>query len=331
VLPRRYVWLIVVPVGLIVAGTAGFTLIEGWSLLDSLYVTVITLSTVGYGDLAPKSAAGRVFTIFLVLGGVFTLFYAAAEVIRAIVSGEVRAIFGRQRMERSLAELKDHLIICGYGRMGRFVCKEFETRRLPFVVIDHDPDALADFDLEHGIALAGDATSDEVLRHAGVERARYLVTVVASDADNLYVTMSARLLNDKLFIVARAEDEEAETKMKRAGANRVVCPYSISGNRVAQAVLRPTVVDFIELATRTEHLELQIEEMAVSPRGRLAGITLQESGLRRERGIIVMAIKKPDGKMVYNPFGETRLEAGDILIALGNRKQLDEFDKLASG
>jgi voltage-gated potassium channel len=264
------------------------------------------------------------------MGGVFTLFYAATAMIRAVVSGELREILGRHLMERSLARLQDHLIVCGFGRMGKLVCQEFSRQGLPFVVIDVRPELLADFDMPHGIALAGDAASDEVLRHAGVERARALVTVMASDADNLYTTMSARLLNRKLFIVARVEDPKGEPKLKRAGANRVVSPYQIGGVRLAQAVLRPTVMDFIELATKTEHLELQLEETRVAPNSPLAGVTLKDSRIRSAFRIIIVAIKKSTGEMVFNPDPETTLAPGDTLVAIGDRAHLDQLDKMAN-
>ena len=329
-LPRRFLLLLLIPTLLIAAGTLGYRFIEGWLLFDALYMTVTTLTTVGYGEVHPLSTAGRSFTMLLLLVGVFTLVYAASEVIRAIVSGEVRFALGRQMMERNLAELKEHLIICGFGRMGHSICAKFSAQRLPFVVVDREAEVLADFQMPHGIALHGDATSDEVLKRAGVERARALVTVAASDADNLYITLSARLLNDKLFIVSRAEDALAEQKLLRAGANRVVSPYIIGGLRVAQAVLRPNVVDFIELATGTEHLDLQIEETRLSTQSPLAGATLKDSRLRQDWGIIIVAIKKASGQMVYNPPGEAVMEAGDILILLGHRNQLDRFDAVAT-
>jgi voltage-gated potassium channel len=234
-------------------------------------------------------------------------------------------------MERALADLKGHLIVCGYGRMGRLVCREFSSQEIPFVIIDVSEKALEGFSLPHGIALHGDATRDEDLQRAGVGRARALVTVAPSDADNLYITMSARLLNDKLFIVARAENEEAEQKLLRAGANRVVSPYVIGGERVAQAVLRPTVVDFIDLATKTEHFDLQIEETQLAAWSQLVGRTLKDSQLRERFGVMIVAIKKPSGHMVYNPPGDALLEAGDILIVLGQRQQLDQLDTLATG
>ncbi len=328
-LPRRLQLLLLIPITLVTAGTLGYVLIEGWSGFDALYMTVITLSTIGYGETHPLSAGGRAFTICLILGGVVAFLYASTEAIRSIVSGEMRVLLGKQRMERQLAELRNHLIVCGFGRMGRLVCAEFAGQGISFVVVDREEESLEDFAMHHGIPLHGDATSDDVLRHAGIERARALVTVVASDADNLYTTMSARLLNDKLFIVARAEDAHSEQKLLRAGANRVVSPYRIGGNRVAQAVLRPTVMDFLELATQTEHVELQIEETRISARSPLVGSTLQDSRLRKDLGIIIVAIKKASGRMIFNPPPETTLEVGDILIAMGDRRHLDRLDGLA--
>lgn len=328
-LPYRLVRLLVILASLVSAGTLGYMCIEGWHWFDSLYMTVITLSTIGYGETHPLSQYGRLFTICLILGGVFTFLYASTEAIRTIVSGEMQDLLGKQRMERHLATLQNHLIVCGFGRMGRLVCKEFETQEIEFVVVDRLESAVAEFSLTHGVPLVGDATSDDVLRHAGIDRARALVTVVASDADNLYTTMSARLLNDKLFIVARAEDAHSEQKLLRAGANRVVSPYRIGGSRVAQAVLRPTVMDFLELATQTEHVELQIEETRIAAKSPLVGSTLQDSRLRKDLGIIIVAIKKTSGRMHFNPAPETTLEVGDILIAMGDRQQLDRLDVLA--
>jgi voltage-gated potassium channel len=332
VLFRRFLFLVIVLLGLVSIGTVGYYTIEKeFTLFESLYMTVITLTTVGFDTPHPLSTGGRLFTIFLLLGGVFTLFYTATELIRIVISGEIQQVLGRGLMERSLAGLNNHLIVCGYGRMGRVVCREFSRQNLPFVIIDLEPDMLQDFHLPGGIAVTGDSTSDEVLRRAGVERARALVAVLPSDADNLYITMSARLLNAKLFIVARAEGEEAEQKLLRAGADRVVAPYSIGGNKVAQAVLRPTVVEFVELATRTEHLELQLEQTEVLARSPLVGTTLTGSRLRAELGLIIVAIKKRHGAMIYTPAPDTVLEAGDTLVALGKRSQLDQLEQLAAG
>lgn len=323
-------WTILIPFLLVIAGTIGYWTIEDeYSLFDALYMTVITLTTVGYAEVHELSFAGRLFTIFLLLGGVFTLFFSATEIVRLVVSGELQDYLGRRYMSRALAGLKNHMIICGYGRMGRYVCREFSKQGLPFVILDRNGDLLQGFALAHGISLVGDATSDAILKEAGVHRARALITVLPSDADNLFITMSARLLNDKLFIVARAEAEQVEQKLSRAGANRVVSPYAIGGFRVAQAVLRPAVVDFIELATRTEHLDLQIEETCIDEGSPLDGVTLLASRLRQDLGVIIVAIQKPEGHMQYNPPGDAIMSAGDILIALGHRQQLDQLEGLA--
>ena len=310
-------------------GTVGYMEIEHWRFLESLYMTVITITTVGFNEVHPLHSEGRVFTIALALVGVFTLFYAATAAIRAIVSGEVRGDIGRQRMERTLSELRDHVIVCGFGRMGRFVCAELSASGHPFVALDKQPAALQGFQMAHGLALTGDATSDGVLRKAGIDRARVLLSLAAADAENLYITMSARLLNEKLLIVSRAEDQATQKKLLRAGANRVIAPYVIAGQTVVQAVERPTALSFLELATRSDYRELQIEETEVKPGSRLAGSRLDDAHLRREMGITVVAVKKPDQKMIFSPSPEVLLEPGDILICLGHRDQLGRLSALA--
>ncbi len=318
-----------IPFVLVLLGTVGYHWIEGWSLFDSLYMTVITVTTVGYLEVHELSKEGRAFTMLLALGGVFTLFFAASEILRAVVGGELRGVLGRQRMERNLAEIRDHVVVCGFGRMGRLICQEFALRGTPFVLVERQPELLRNFDLAHGIPLAGDATSEEVLRKAGVLRARGLIAVAASDADNLYVVMTARELNDKLLIVARAEEESAEKKLKRAGATRVVSPWVTGSHRVAQALLRPNATDFIELATRSGHLELQIEETEIAPGSTISGRMLKDSRIRQDLGIIIVAIKKPAGEMLFNPAPEAVIEANDVLITLGPRPQLDRLAALA--
>jgi voltage-gated potassium channel len=335
--PRRLVILIVVPILLVLVGTFGYYFIENhyagtqrWSLLDALYMTAITFSTIGYGEVHPLSDPGKVFTILLILGGVFTFVYTATEIIRTVISGEVAEMLGKQQHERALADIGNHIIVCGFGRMGKLVCSEFSRDKVPFVVVDVSEDAMRDFALAHGLTLVGDATADEVLKHAGIERARALVTVMASDADNLFTTLSARLLRPDLFIVARVEAAGSEAKLLRAGANRVVSPYQIGGTRVAQAVLRPTVVDFIELATRTEHIDLQLEETRVAPSSSLAGCTLKDSRVRTDLKIIIVAIKKKGGHMQFNPAPEMVLEPGDTLVAIGHKEQLTQLERLAN-
>ncbi|MCG6924707.1 MAG: potassium channel protein [Acidobacteria bacterium] len=326
----RLLILPVIVVGiLLVGGTLGYRVVGGWTWLDALYMTVITITTVGFHEVQPLGPTGRLFTMALALGGVFTAFYAAGAFIRAVVTGEIRTVFGRQRMESQLAQLGNHMVVCGFGRMGQLVCEEFSEAGIPFVVIDRDPSVLRDFSMPRGIPLSGDATSDEVLKRAGVERARALVTAAASDADNLYIAMSAHFLNEGLFIVARAESEGAERKLLRAGASRVISPYAIGGHRVAQAVLRPNAMDFIELATRSAHLELQIEEISLKKGSALTGTSLKDSPIKSQLGIIIVAIKRPDGHMLFNPTPEAVLGEGDVLIALGHRQQLDQLEGMS--
>jgi len=301
---------LLVPVALVLVGTVGYQIVDPrYSPLDALYMTVITLATIGYGEVHPLTDGGKVFTIFLILGGVFVFFYAFTELIRTVVSGELQQFLGKRRMERNLAALANHFIICGYGRMGRQVCLELSRQGMHYVVIDKQAHLLEKFDLYHGLALVGDASSDELLRRAGIERARALIAVMTSDAENLYTTMSGRLLNKDLFIVARVEEPNAEEKLKRAGANRVVSPYQIGGLRLAHAVLRPTVVEFIELATRTEHFELQIEEARIHADSALAKSQLKDGRLRHDLKVMVVAVKKLSGQMLFNPESDVLIEA----------------------
>jgi voltage-gated potassium channel len=322
-----------VVVVLLGVGTVGYRLIEGphWSLFDGFYMTAITLTTLGYGEVHPLATGGRVFTVVLAFGGIFVLFYLATELIRAAVTGELRRAIGRRMLDDELEHLIGHTIVCGFGRMGRIVCGELERQHKKFVVIDASAEELANFPCPHGLYLVGDASADDILRKAGVERAKALIATVGSDPDNLYITLSARLLNPKLTIVARAEEEEAEQKLRRVGANKVISPYLAGGHRAVQAVLRPTVLHFMEMATRPEFLDLQIEEVKVSPTSSLAGKSIRYSRVRVDLGLVVVGILRPDGELVYNPNGDTVLEKNAVLIVLGQRKQLDQFEQVARG
>lgn len=330
-LPWRLVLMIALPISLLIIGTFGYEMLEPkYTWFDALYMTVITLTTVGYGEIPePLSTNGRIFTMCLLLGGVFTIAYTATEVVRSIISGEIQDLLGKQRMAHELAEIKNHLIIVGYGRMGRQICRDLARQGVPFVVVDRREDLLRDFDSPGGLPLCGDAANDETLRRAGVNRAKALITVLPSDADNLYICMSARLLNDRLFIVSRAEEEQTEPKLRRVGANRVISPYAIGGSLVALAVLRPNVTDFLDIATRAGHPDLQIEEIEIRPGSAIDQVTLQASKIRQDLGLIVLAIKKANGQMLYNPPGDAVMGIGDTLIALGHRTQLDQLEALA--
>jgi voltage-gated potassium channel len=332
-LPRRIWGALVIPAMLLGIGTIGYRWIEGeqWSYFDGFYMTAITLTTIGYGEVHELGTSGRVFTVILAYSGIFTLAYFASELVRAVVTGELKQTIGRQRVDDKLASLTGHLIVCGYGRMGKIVCSELDRQKKWFVLLDKSPELLKDLPYTHCLALHGDATNDELLRKAGIERARALVTVVGSDAENLYITLSARLLNAKLLIVARAEEEDAEVKLRKVGANKIISPYLAGGHRVVQAVLRPAVLHFMELATRPEFLDLQIEEVKISSGSPLATQSLRHSRIHADLGILVVGIVRPNGELLYNPPPDTIVEPEAVMIALGQRRHLDQLEKLAAG
>jgi len=315
---------------LLSVGTLGFYFIEGLSFFKALYFTVITISTVGYGDIVPQTEAGKVFAIFLILGGAGLFFYAFGLISEVVLSGTIQNFFGRRQVEKKIQALKDHYIICGYGRIGKHICNLI-ARELPFVVIENDPAVIEEIEADGFLSIEGDATNEEVLIKAGIERARGLVTVLRSDADNVYITLTARSLNPRIFIMARADDEKVLKRLRQAGANKVFSPYLIGARRMALALLRPAVTDFLELATPEINLELQLEEVRLHSKSPLIGKDLVSSRIREISGAIILAVKKLSGEMVFNPPPNYVLEAGDILIALGERKGLNRLEEVASG
>lgn len=331
--PRRIGRAAFFPILLLIIGTVGYRWIEGdqWSYFDGFYMTAITLTTIGYGELHELSTEGRLFTVVLAYSGVFTLFYLATEAVRVVMTGELREFLGRERMEEDLARLEGHVIVCGFGRMGRIVCDELDRQQREFVIVDGGKADHTSVKYRHGLWLPGSATEDEVLRKAGIERAKALISVVGSDADNLYITLSARLLNPTLKIVARAEEEEAEAKLRKVGATKVISPYLAGGHRAVQAVLRPTVLHFLEMATRPEFLDLSIEEVRVDPASPLAGKSLRDTRVNQELGVIVVGLQLPGGELIYSPAGDAVVEPGAVLLALGQRRQLDRLEELARG
>jgi len=328
-MPRRSLLLTALAalLGVSVVGVVGYMSICGMRFTDALFMTVITLSTVGYREVQTLDTAGQLFTICLIVGGLGIVFYTATLVARDVIEGGIQRALGRRRVERQIAQMTDHFVVCGFGRMGRIVCKELAAKPAGFVVVEKHHEAVQHAEEEQYLCIEGDATEDALLEHAGIKRARGLVAALSTDADNVYVVLSARELNPNLLIVARAEDERSERKLLHAGATRVVSPYVIGGHRMAHSLLRPAVLDVIDLATHYRSMELQIEELAVSAGGFAEGATLEASGIRETLGLIVIAIKKPSGEMLFNPSATDRIEAGDRLVLMGPSSSLRELER----
>lgn len=305
--------------------TLGYHFIEGMSLFDSFYMTIITISTVGFEELMPLSVPGRVLTLFVIATGISLAGYTLGTILRMFIEGELRKSFGRRKVEKKIAHLKQHYIICGYGRIGKLIVQELASHGKDFVVIENDPAAVEELEAERYLFLPHDATSDETLIDAGIENARGIVTAVRSDADNVFITLTARGLNSDIFILARASEETSEIKMKRAGATRVVSPYMIGGKRMAQVLIKPTVVDFIDIAIQESNLGLRMEEAIVRKGSKLIGKNLIESNLRKDFGVIIVLIKKCSGEMIFNPVPAEILEERDVIVVLGKKEDMERM------
>ncbi len=316
-------------VGVVALGTLGYSLIEGWPPFDSLYMTIITLATVGFQEVHALSPEGKFFTILLIVFGVGIIAYAIGSLIQLMMEGQLRRILGRRKLEKQIDKLQGHYIVCGYGRIGTLICREFLNKPIPFVVVEKDPVVAEKLGEDNLLFVRGDATDDETLIQAGILRARGLITAVTSDTANVYITLTARGLNPDLFILARSGEEASEKKLRRAGASKVISPYTIGASRMAQAILRPSVVDFIEIATAGKNLELQLEEIRVAPDSQLVGKSLITSGVRKDLGIIIVGIKLGNGQMLFNPAPDTNINPGDILITLGQLSAIQNLEKIA--
>jgi len=313
----------------LVIGTISFSLLEGWSLLDSLYVTAQTLTTVGFGDLTPKTRAGRVFTTLFMLTGVGVVLYALTATVQSIVQSELAA-FGRRRLSRKMSKLKDHFIICGAGRVGSHLIRDLLQTGELFIVIERDPEKVAELTDKGVVVLVRDATLEESLHEAGVEHARGLATCLPDDADNVYVVLTARDLNPNVHIVARAAQEQAEMKLLRAGANRVIAPTLIGGHRMAAALIKPAVYDFLDSITASR-LELAFEQVEIRANSALVGKKLRDTNIRSALDVVIVSIRRNHGQTIFNPNGDAEIEGGDLLIAIGHVDALMKLNELAKG
>ncbi len=309
-------------------GSLGYVWIEEWNYFDALWMTVITLTTVGYSEVRPLTPVGRVYSIFLMLAGIGVMFYIITGLARIIVEGEIRDALGKRKLQRTIKKLRDHYIICGYGRIGEIIARQLKERHIPFVVVETQPDLVLDLEELGYNILVGDATKEEVLLEAGIERAKGLVAVVSSDANNVFIVLTARSLNPGIFILARAAEPGSQQKLLRAGADRVESPYELGGRKMAQTILRPNVVTFLDLAMK-EEVDLSMEEIPVAATSTLVGMALKDSGIRQKLNTIIISIKRANGDMIFNPSPGTQIDAGDTLIALGVRQNLELLEKLA--
>ncbi len=315
---------------LVATGTAGFHFIEGWSWFDSVYMVVTTFTTIGYGEVHPLSQPGRIFNIFLILMGVGNVFLIIGALTQSVLEVEFNQVFGRRKMEREISRLTGHYIICGAGRVGRSVARELARKPVPFVVIDSDEHKVAKFSDEGWNIIVGDATKEHILRMARIETAAGLVAASTTDAINTYIVLTARGINPKLKIIARASEEDAEKHLKTAGADSVISPYTFAGYRIAHSFLRPNVLDFIEIAMlQNQELGLEIEEIQVGANSRFAQKTVRDSHIRQELDVIVLAIKRPGQQMLFNPKSDDMINPGDQIVVMGQPGRLRRLEELA--
>ena len=312
-----------------VGGTIGYVIIERWSVWDALYMTVTTVATVGFREVHPLSRAGQAFTLGLIVVGVSTALYAFSAFAAVVVEGGWPTYVERWRYRRMIKNLSEHYVICGYGRIGSIVASEFQRQNTPFVIVDRDAEKVAEASERGHIAVEGDASRDETLKQLGIDRARGLVAAVGTDAENVYAVLTARVMKPDLFIIARAEGEESISKLKKAGADRVISPYRIGAVQIAQTALRPAVVDFVEIATSSSNLELSIEEIRIEGNSKLAGRSLAEVIQRDKMNVVIVGIQHAQGRMEFNPVANTMLQGGDHLIVLGSSQTLKQLEQAA--
>lgn len=310
-------------------GAGGYMLIEGSSFLDGLYMTIITITTVGYGEVVALSKVGKIFTMVLIFTGVSFVLYVFGKMTEAVVEGGLRKAFGRINMDQKLSKLENHYIVCGYGRIGNVICQSLKDNKRDFVIIESDPAETKNIASKGFLFVEGEAADDEVLIKAGIKRAKGLIAVVSSDAENVYITLSAKELNSKVFVMGRTSGKKgAETKLLRAGADKVISPYYIGARQMANMLLRPTVIDFLDLTFHAGEMGLRLEELVVPENASFANMSLMDSGIRKNYEIIVVAIKRRgEAQMIFNPSHQTIIKPGDIIIILGEHQDIRRLER----
>lgn len=327
-LARRLIVIFAAILATLAIGTVGFTVIAGFPPFDAFYMTLTTMTTVGYMEVHPLNTAGRIFNSFLIFFGVSTIFIAIGAMTQTIIELEFGDALGKRRSKRMIDKLRNHFIICGFGRVGRGAAAELQRAGVPFVVVEISPERTERAILAGMLAVAADSTQDDTLRQVGIEHARGLVAALATDADNLFVLLSAKGLNPKLYVATRAAEEGAEDKMRRAGADAVFAPYSITGHRLAQSLLRPHVVQFLDFTSNSLGLDVIMEQVRVADHSEVVSKTIREMQIRRDTGVIVMAIRTHEGRMIFNPPADTSINGGDVLIVMGRQENLRTLEHL---
>lgn len=329
---KRRLLLIVLAIAIALAtGTVGFTVIEGYPPFDAFYMTLTTITTVGYREVHDLSTAGRVFNSFLIVFGVTTLFFAIGAMTQTVIEMELGEFFGKRRMKRMIDKLEKHYIVCGYGRVGRAAARELQQSGVPMVVVDRNPEKIERALGAGLLAVAGDSTRDQTLEDAGVRRAKGLVAALATDSDNLFLILSAKTLNPELVVAARVSEEDAEDKLRRAGADTIFAPYTNAGHQLALSLVRPHVVQFLDVATGNIGLDVNLEQVRVSERSELVSKSLKQIQVRRDLGVIVLAIRKARGEMIFNPPAEAVLDGGDYLVVMGEHENLRKLEAVLAG
>ncbi len=330
-LARRTLYILTAIATTLAIGTVGFTVVEHYPVFDAFYMTLTTMTTVGYTEIHPLSRAGRIFNSFLIFFGVSTILIAVGAMTQSIIELEFGDVIGKRRNKRMIEKLKDHFIICGFGRVGRGAAAELQHAGASFVVVDINPERVERAIRAGMLAVAADSTHDDTLRQLGIDRARGLVAALSTDADNLFVLLSAKGLNPKIFVAARAAEEGAEEKMRRAGADSVFAPYAITGHRLAQSMLRPHVVQFLDFTTKDIAMDISIEQVRVAETSEMVSKTIRQMELGRTLGVIVLAIRKHSGEMIFNPAADTAIHGKDFLIVMGRQESLRSLEVLLAG
>jgi len=309
-------------------GTAGYMIVEGWDFVDSLYMTVITLTTVGYGEIHEVSRFGQIYTIVLIISGVGFSLYVIGAIVQFVVEGRVQNILGRRRLDKRIKQLSNHYIICGYGRIGQVLCEKLIDQHKKLVIIEKNENISNSPKKGTSLYIIGNAADEHILMKAGIDRAAGLVAALGTDTDNVFLVLTARQLNPDLYIMARASHNECKAKLIAAGANQVESPYDLGATRMAQRITRPTVTGFLDMAVTHRREDIQMEEIPVDETSPLVNITLKESGIRQNFNLIIIAIQKSDETMIFNPSFDTVIQGGDTVIAVGKQTSLQQLEKV---